>query len=66
MPRRIHKRVQYFERINLYGSMDDSHKWSDWCLSRGYRLIRSGPKVASWPNLNMSKFHIIAEREVQL
>ena len=64
MPGRIHKRTQLFERINLYGPMEDSHKWMGWCYDQGYRIIRCGPKVTSWPKTDMSRFHFIAEKEM--
>ena len=60
----IHKRVRRFERIDLYGPMERSKYYMSKYYGLGYRIVRSGPKIKSFPKVDMSRFHFIMEREI--
>jgi len=61
---RIYKRRQTVERITLIGPTTERGKWVNWCYSKGYRVVWSGPKPLRLGYVSHAKFKIVAEKVI--
>lgn len=52
------------ECITIIGPQEESAKAFEYCRKNGFHVIRSGPKDTGHSKYDVSKFKIIAEREV--
>lgn len=60
-------KTKRIERREFVGVMNDSACIFDQLRFSGWRIIYSGPycNKRMWPKLDATRFHIIAEREIQ-